>query len=651
MTVSGAGSAAAPGPDAGPGGSAPPPSGARRRPWTPVRGWRGLRRRWRRSLQLRTAVLAGLLTLLAGLAFSGLLTQQITQALFDSRYEQVQAEARRGLSQVRDTFAQTSATDAQSTDALVTQTLRALEGDSGTTIRRRYHLAPLPDSESAYVGTISSTGLDPGVIPADLQEAVASGPGVYDASVALPDASGATRPGLVFGAQVVLPPGAAYGLYLVYDLSDVQESLDSVLRVLLVFGAGFLLVNVLVSWWASRRVVRPVQQAARAAESISGGNLAVRMPVRGEDEMARLGTSFNRMADSIQDQIGQLAQLSQMQQRFVSDVSHELRTPLTTVRMAADVLYGSRDDFDPVNRRSTELLYHQVDRFQSMLADLLEITRFDAGAATPALEETDMLELARDVVLTAQPLADQIGVPVYLVPMDRDRPDGHGARVDPRRIERILRNLVNNAIEHAEGRPVDVLVAADEEAVSLAVVDHGIGMSPEQVQRVFDRFWRADPSRKRTTGGSGLGLAIATEDTRLHGGRLEAWGELGEGSTFMVTLPRQPRETAPGAEAPEPIGRSVLPMPPQYSTADRRFAEDLTRPVPQDPDADELDVVDPDAAAGADGAGGPAEAAEPASSARHTEQALLPPSRLLGPPAAQGDDGGRSGRDPGEDDR
>ncbi|MGN7067046.1 MtrAB system histidine kinase MtrB [Micrococcus luteus] len=638
MTVSGPGVSAAPAAEAG----AEPvePAAGRPRSWVPGPAWRALRRRWRRSLRLRTAVLAALLSILAGLVVAAFLTQQITQALFEARYEQVQAEARRGLSQVRETFAQTTATDAQSTDVLVTQTLRALEGDSGTTIRRRYHLAPLPGSESAYVGTISSAGLDPAVIPQELQDAVASGPGVYDASVALPDPGGGTRPGLVFGTQVVLPPGATYGLYLVYDLADVQSSLDSVLGVLLVFGVGFLVINVLVSWWVSRRVTLPVQQAARAAESLSSGNLAVRMPVDGEDEMARLGTSFNRMADSIQDQIGQLAQLSQMQQRFVSDVSHELRTPLTTVRMAADVLYGSREDFDPVNRRSTELLYHQVDRFQAMLADLLEITRFDAGAATLALEATDMLELARDVVLTSQPLADQIGVPVYVVPMDRDRADGHVAWVDPRRIERILRNLVNNAIEHAEGRPVDVLVAADEEAVTFAVVDHGIGMSPEQVQRVFDRFWRADPARKRTTGGSGLGLAIATEDTRLHGGRLEAWGELGEGSTFMVTLPREPRPAVQGAEAPEPIGRSVLPIPPRYSTADRRYADDLSRPVPQEADADAVGTVADVTAAAA--------AAPP--SARQAEQALTAPTRPVRVVPAEDPAHGSAPGDPTGDD-
>ena len=548
---------------AGPSTSAAPPrAGLRRR----------LRRRWNGTHQQRTAVLAGLLTLLASLMISGLITQQVAQALFDARHQQVEAEARRGLARVQSTFANAAATDQQATDALVSQTMRALELDGGTTIRRRFRLEPLPGGTAASVGTVSSQGLDADVIPQDLRDAVASGPGVYDASIALPAADGNTRPGLAYGTQVVLPPGATYALYLVYDLSDVQESLDSVLGVLLMFGSGFLLVTVLVSWWAAHSVVRPVQQAATAAESISGGNLAVRMPVRGDDEMARLGTSFNRMADSIQAQITQLAQLSRMQQRFVSDVSHELRTPLTTVRMAADVLYGSREDFDPVNRRSTELLYHQVDRFQAMLADLLEITRFDAGAAQLALEDTDLLALARDVVLTAAPLADQAKVPVYLVPLPLEEGLDCVAQVDPRRIERILRNLVNNAIEHAEGSPVDVLVAADEGAVSVAVVDEGIGMSPEQVQRVFDRFWRADPSRKRTTGGSGLGLAIATEDTRLHGGRLEAWGELGVGSVFMVTLPRRN-----GAESP--VRRAVLPMPPSYDRGGRRLAADLHTPV------------------------------------------------------------------------
>lgn len=230
--------------------------------------------------------------------------------------------------------------------------------------------------------------------------------------------------------------------------------------------------------------------------------------------------------------------------------------------MAAEVLYDSRDDFDAVNRRSTELLYHQVERFQALLADLLEITRFDAGAATVDAESTDLLELAADVVLTAKPLADSAGSTIYLVPLGHD----FVADVDPRRIERIVRNLVNNAIEHGEGRDVDVVIGSDEQTVSVAVRDYGIGMSAEHAAHVFDRFWRADPARARTTGGSGLGLSIATEDTRLHHGRLDAWGEPGSGSAFRLTVPRRRGQT---------VDHAPVDLPPEFQTEDRRLATDL----------------------------------------------------------------------------
>ena len=542
------------------------PSGAR---WSWLRQPRA---QWRRSLQWRTALLVGVLSLAGSGLVAVFFTQQISNALVNARFEQVEADANRALSDVRETFSSAGG-DEQATDMMVSQTLRSLEGDT-TAPGRHFLFVPMPDTESADVGTVSSPRMSPGVIPDDLERAVAEGNGVYYASVGLPDGEGQS-PGVAFGTQIILPPGSAYALYLVYDLSDVQQSLGSVMQVLMLFGVVFVLLNAVVSALVMRLVVQSVTQASRAAETLSRGNLEVRMPVHGEDEVARLGTSFNRMADHIQDQITQLAHLSQMQQRFVSDVSHELRTPLTTVRMAADVLYGSREDFDPVNRRSTELLYHQVDRFQAMLADLLEITRFDAGAAQLALEDTDLFELCTDVILTSQPLADQAGVAVFVVPQG----EGFSAVVDPRRIERIVRNLVNNAIEHAEGEPVDVVLGGDEEVVSVAVVDHGIGMSEEQVERVFDRFWRADPARNRTTGGSGLGLSIATEDTRIHGGILSAWGRLGEGSCFLLTLPRsQPADGA--AHTPETMAsHDALPLPPDYDLHQRRTAQDPQRPL------------------------------------------------------------------------
>lgn len=519
-------------------------------------------------MQLRTVVITALLTLVSSGVLALFLTQQITAGLFNARFDQVESEAVRGLTQVRSVFENADTTDADSTASLVTRTLGSLAGDTGATITRNFLLVPLDSSQNLYVGQMSS-GLPVDVIPDELTETVRQGSGTYWQSVTLPAGAGQTTPGLAFGTQVVLPPGNVYALYLIYDLSSDQATLDYMMRVLIVAGAMLVMLNMLISLYVTRSVVRPVGQAAATAESLSAGDLSVRMNVRGDDEMARLGSSFNQMADNIQDQITQLADLSQIQQRFVSDVSHELRTPLTTVRMAAEVLYDSRDDFDAVNRRSTELLYHQVERFQALLADLLEISRFDAGAATVDPESTDLMELAADVVLTAQPLAANVGSTIYLVPQGTD----FVADVDPRRIERIVRNLVNNAIEHGEGGDVDVVIGSDEQTVSVAVRDYGIGMTAEQAAHVFDRFWRADPARARTTGGSGLGLSIASEDTHLHNGRLDAWGEPGEGSAFRLTIPRHRGQT---------VDHAPVSLPPSFEQNQRHLATDLDFLTPLD---------------------------------------------------------------------
>ena len=287
-------------------------------------------------------------------------------------------------------------------------------------------------------------------------------------------------------------------------------------------------------------------------------------------KIGSLSESFNKMADNIQDQITQLADLSQIQQRFVSDVSHELRTPLTTVRMASEVLYESRNELDPVLRRSTELMHHQVERFQALLADLLEISRFDAGAAEVSLEKTDLLHLVADVALTAQPLADETDTQLSIIA----KGDSFTAEVDSRRIERILRNLVNNAIEHGESQPVDVILEGDDTSVSIVVRDHGMGMTEAHLEHVFDRFWRADPARTRTTGGSGLGLAIAVEDTRLHNGSIDAWGKSSQGSAFRVTLPRISGTVVSGS--------APLQLPPEYDRAKRVAPRDVDVVDPED---------------------------------------------------------------------
>jgi two-component system sensor histidine kinase MtrB len=300
--------------------------------------------------------------------------------------------------------------------------------------------------------------------------------------------------------------------------------------------------------------------AAEISERLADGRLDERMKVSGTDDIARLGESFNRMGAALQTQIRQLEELSRVQRRFVSDVSHELRTPLTTVRMAADLLYESRDDFgDPAAERSAELLQNQLDRFESLLADLLEISRFDAGAAILDAEPADLREVVGRVIEAAEPLARTKGSAVVV----RGADEPVVAEVDPRRIERVLRNLVVNALEHGEGNGIEVILAAGDGAVAVAVRDHGIGLKPGEASRVFNRFWRADPARARTTGGTGLGLSIALEDAALHGGWLHAWGEPGGGSQFRLTVPRNA-----GGE----IQRSPIPLEPADSLGNRGLA-------------------------------------------------------------------------------
>jgi two-component system sensor histidine kinase MtrB len=372
----------------------------------------------------------------------------------------------------------------------------------------------------------------------------------------------ATVPGVVTGSQVVLPAdGGTYTLYYLFPMTEQESTLSLVRRALVTGGVLLLMLVGGVTWLVTRQVVTPVGLARRVAERLASGRLEERMHVRGDDDIARLGTSFNQMAASLQKQIRQLEELSRVQRRFVSDVSHELRTPLTTVRMAGDVLHDARDRFDGPTARAAELLQKELDRFELLLSDLLEISRFDAGAAVLELEDVNIVDLAHRVVESTRALAERRGIRVVVQAGERPCV----AEADGRRVERIVRNLVTNAIDYADSVDVVVLVESDDAATALAVRDYGIGLKPGEAAMVFNRFWRADPARARTSGGTGLGLSISLEDAHLHGGWLQAWGEPGRGSQFRLTLPRR---------AGDPISSSPLPLVP--GDAGTRSAADTT---------------------------------------------------------------------------
>ncbi|WP_374152971.1 MtrAB system histidine kinase MtrB [Pseudarthrobacter sp. WHRI 8279] len=495
---------------------------------------RSLHRRWRRSLQFRTVLTTLLLAVTSFAVVGAYLSNQIANNLFQERLAQAESETSYHVKQVQDTFDGAQVTDQASVITLVYDTLNAVEG-RGSVIQRRYVFEAMPEQtkpRNRWVESRASDQLTVSVIPPELRKAVQeSGKDQYWASTVIPVGT-EDRPGIAVGNKVTFN-GTVYELYLIYDLNSAQQTLDEIQSVLWAGGAVLVLLIGAVAWYVTRNVVSPVSHAAMVSEKLAAGQLQERMVVRGEDEVARLGASFNHMAASLQEQITQLATLSQMQQRFVSDVSHELRTPLTTVRMAAEVLYDARHDFDPINKRSAELLYNQVERFQSLLSDLLEISRFDAGVAVLDAEAEDILQVVTHAIEGAAPVAAEYGSEIVL-----RAPEGAIiVEMDARRIDRIMRNLILNAVEHGEGKPVTVTVGASQTAVGIAVRDHGIGMAPAEAARVFDRFWRADPARARTTGGSGLGLSIAMEDTKLHNGWLQAWGKKGSGANFRLTLP------------------------------------------------------------------------------------------------------------------
>ena len=495
---------------------------------------RSLHRRWRRSLQFRTVLTTLLLAVTSFAVVGAYLSNQIANNLFQERLAQAESETSYHVKQVQDTFDGAQVTDQASVITLVYDTLNAVEG-RGSVIQRRYVFEAMPEQtkpRNRWVESRASDQLTVSVIPPELRKAVQeSGKDQYWASTVIPVGT-EDRPGIAVGNKVTFN-GTVYELYLIYDLNSAQQTLDEIQSVLWAGGAVLVLLIGAVAWYVTRNVVSPVSHAAMVSEKLAAGQLQERMVVRGEDEVARLGASFNHMAASLQEQITQLATLSQMQQRFVSDVSHELRTPLTTVRMAAEVLYDARHDFDPINKRSAELLYNQVERFQSLLSDLLEISRFDAGVAVLDAEAEDILQVITHAIEGAAPVAAEYGSEIVL-----RAPEGAIiVEMDARRIDRIMRNLILNAVEHGEGKPVTVTVGASQTAVGIAVRDHGIGMAPAEAARVFDRFWRADPARARTTGGSGLGLSIAMEDTKLHNGWLQAWGKKGGGANFRLTLP------------------------------------------------------------------------------------------------------------------
>lgn len=506
----------------------------------------GLRSSWRRSLQLRvatsTVLVTGLVVLLIGL----LLVAQISSGVLKAKRASSIAQASQGLSSAVSAFNGVSPGDnngiRQTVDRIIADPAGTNLSGSGSSL---YTIAVL--SANAQ---LPPTATIPRALRRDVERGALA---VQYAQIRLPDQNNEV-PGLIVGEPLITQAGA-FELYYLFPLTAEQKTLNLVRQTVLVAGLALVLLVAAIAALVTRWVVRPVRVVAETAEQLAAGDLAQRIPVSGEDDLALLAMSFNDMANSLQQQIRRLEELSRLQQRFTSDVSHELRTPLTTIRMASELLYSGRAGFDPALARSAELLNNELDRFESLLAELLEISRYDAGVAYLETERIDVVGIVERAVAASQGLAARHQVQLLAItPAEPIQ-----AEVDARRVERVLRNLIGNALDHAEGKPVEVRVGANVDTVAITVRDYGVGLRPGEASLVFNRFWRGDPSRSRLTGGTGLGLSISLEDARLHQGWLEAWGERGNGSIFRLTLPRQVGGS---------VSSSPLPLSPHEQVAD-----------------------------------------------------------------------------------
>ncbi|TDE36127.1 HAMP domain-containing histidine kinase [Actinomadura sp. 6K520] len=508
--------------------------------------------RWRRSIQVRVVTSTLFISAIVVAILGAFLMQQISSALMDAKVKAARLQLDDGLAQVQRDLGNSPGDDSRLNTTI--DRLKSRSGPSGL------YEVYIRDTTEQYFDGYTTNELRQESVPPRLREKLQSAPQGTPAYTYGELSYVGDRPsesGLIVGGRT-----GQFELYYLFSLEEEQRTLTNVGRSLAGVGIVLLLLLAAIASLVTRQVVIPVRLAAQGAQRLAAGRLEERMRVRGEDDLARLGRSFNEMAANLQEKIGELEDLSQVQRQFVSDVSHELRTPLTTIRIAADMLYENRDTFgDPSVGRSAELLQSQLERFEALLADLLEISRHDAGAATLDAESLDMRDLVLRVVGDIQGLAERKGSKLVLqLPGEPCM-----AEVDRRRVERILRNLLVNAVEHGDGEDIIVSVAADRDAVAVAVRDHGVGLKPGEGQMVFDRFWRADPARARTTGGTGLGLSISREDAQLHGGWLQAWGEPGVGSQFRLSLPR-----VAGAE----LRGSPLPLvPPGAGDARPLFAE------------------------------------------------------------------------------
>jgi two-component system sensor histidine kinase MtrB len=387
------------------------------------------------------------------------------------------------------------------------------------------------DTAVAVYGDRQSVGgPDVDTLPPELRHAVREG------SVVWQRVSMAGSPVLVIGTRLGLVQrgGAAapseLEIYSIRSLEPEQRSIGWLATRAWFTGAVALVFAVLLALLAERGVLGPVRELRRATNKLGEGDLTARARVRGTDELADVARTFNNTAETLERHVGDLRRMESEARRFVADVSHELRTPLAAMTAVTDVLDDEAQRLPGDAGRAARLVSEETHKLTRLVNDLIEVSRFDAGTATLALDDVDVAEAIR-ASLRARGWSDRV---------QTDLPLGVVARLDPRRLDVIVANLVSNALQHGEP-PVSVRTHVRPDQVDIEVSDSGPGLAPDVLPQVFDRFYKADTARARSEG-SGLGLAIAWENARLHGGGLTAANRPAGGAVFTFHLPRPDSE-------------------------------------------------------------------------------------------------------------
>jgi two-component system sensor histidine kinase MtrB len=496
---------------------------------------KGLYLLFQRSIAIKVVTSTLLLSLgviwLTGSALNSRLSDGIRSVNLNSSL----AEARLALFNAQYQFVISEVSSLVQRETILEQIVKEATTQGAKQLQREVIILKSPtNSIGSQIFEIASNQTRKNSVPPALRERVVKSAEIAYEYGRLTYVSGISFDSLFIGSLINIPSAGQYEMYVVFSLADQASTITLIQNSLLVTGFALIFLIALITWLVVRQVVRPVRQAASVAKQFTQGEFDLRLPIDSKDELATLAISFNDMAESIEQQISRLENLSRVQQRFVSDVTHELRTPLTTLRMASEVIHNNRESFEPPVARSAELLVAQLDRFERLLEDLLEVSRFDAEVAILEPIEFDLISLIKRCVADLGVNGDEKTSGVSI----KSDNSTVTIKADMRRVERIMRNLLSNALDHCEGTPIEIQIRSTESEVAIGVRDFGSGLDESSLIRVFDRFWRADPSRARVRGGTGLGLSIALEDARLHNGELDAWGRPGRGAHFVLTLPR-----------------------------------------------------------------------------------------------------------------